>query len=211
MRGMDARRRHLLALLFAATLASTAWVALAASAQDDTEEAEGGAATDTGPPRTTGRSEATAAVGQAGMTFELHNKARIVIPPRLPIGSSRRMRFAESRTRPTPAEIAPGFTRIGPVLSFDGAINATSDPVVVSIRQPADPARRGTRLVIAMEQATVCGEGSRPLEGVTGLCSGWELIDAEWSASEGRLMARLRTPGGHRLVFGTVPLPETAE
>lgn len=185
-----------------------------AAAQDDEEEEEEAAPADTGPPQTTGRSEAQAAVGtQRGMIFELHTKARLVVPPGLPIGSSRRMRFAEARGALNPEHVAEGFRRIGPILSFDGAINAMSAPVVVSIRQPRDPGRPNLRLVLAMEQATICREGIDPLPNVANLCSGWELLDARFVAGEGRIAAEMRAPGGYRLVFGTVPVPvpETAE
>jgi hypothetical protein len=81
--------------------------------------------------------------------------------------------------------------------------------VVLSIRQPRDPGRRGRRLVLAMEGPSICREGSVPLPGASaGICSGWELLPATWSATEQRLSAEMRTPGGFRLVFGTVPCAE---
>ncbi|MDQ3037586.1 MAG: hypothetical protein M3Y87_34645 [Myxococcota bacterium] len=191
-------RRSLFALaLFTLSLSVAASSSLA---QDDEAAAEEAPA---GPPTTTGRSEAQAAVGQAGMTFELRNGARAFVPPNLPIGDSRRIRFAEARGRLVPGHVADGFRRVGPILSFDGAINATSSPVLISIRQPRDPARAGQRVVLAMEQATICREGLDPLPDVTNLCSGWELVPATWS--DGRLEARLTAPGGYRLLFGTVP------
>lgn len=202
------KRRLTLALLVSLAL-STSLVALAQEDEEDTDEAA--PAAPEGPPHTTGRGEAQAAVGQRGMTFELHTKARAFVPPGLPIGASRRMRFAEARGALNPAHVAEGFRRIGPILSFDAAINATSSPVVVSIRQPSDPTRPNLRLVLAMEQATICREGLDPLPNVANLCSGWELLDARYDATERRIMADLRTPGGYRLVFGTVPVPAPAE
>jgi hypothetical protein len=198
--------RRSLVLLSLAMLASLV-LALAgstSSAQDDADDGDEAPAAPAGPPTTAGRSEAQAAVGQAGMTFELRNGARAFVPPNLPIGDSRRMRFAEARGSFTPGHVATGFRRIGPLLSFDGAINATSSPVVISLRQPRDPSRAGQRLVLAMEQATICREGLDPLPNVANLCSGWELIDATWS--DGRIEARLTAPGGYRLVFGSVPV-----
>jgi hypothetical protein len=200
--------KRLLAMVIAASTLCLSAVALTAAQDDEEEEGdeEEAPAAPEAPPTTTGAASAQAAVGQAGMTFELRTKARIYVPPRLPIGSSRRMRFAESRGRFVPGEVAPGFRRIGPVLSFDGAINATSSPVIVSIRQPRDPATRAQRLVLAMEHTTLCNmPGAHPMPGQEGLCLGWELIDARFAAAEGRLIAELRNPGGHRLVFGTVP------
>lgn len=201
-------RRSLLALaIFSLALSLAGPSSLA---QDDGEgDDEAAPAAPAGPPTTTGRGEAQAAVGQAGMTFELRNGARAFVPPNLPIGDSRRMRFAEARGAFNPGHVATGFRRIGPLLSFDGAINATTSPVVISLRQPRDPSRAGQRLVIAMEQATICREGLDPLPNVANLCSGWELVDATWS--DGRIEARLTAPGGYRLVFGTVPVAAAAE
>jgi hypothetical protein len=180
---------------------------------DDEEEVEATPPAPTGPPTRTGARDVTAAVGQEGMTFELHNKARLFVPPGLPIGSARRMTFAESRARFAPAEVhgamaGSHFTRIGPVLSFDGAINASSNPVVVSIHQPHDPSRAGNQLVLAMEQATICSEGMSHIEGSTTLCSGWDILPAHYDDGAHRLVAEMRTPGGYRIVFGNLSLPE---
>jgi hypothetical protein len=188
-------------MLVALSLSLPLLVRAAAAAQDDDPEE---APAPQGLPTTTGRDEAQAAVGQRGMIFELHNKARAVVPPRLPIGDSRRIRFAVARGRFVPARVAAGFRRIGPVLQFDAAINASSNPVVVSIRQPTNPARPNLRVVLAMEQATICRDGLEPLPS-SNLCSTWELLDARYDESERRLVAEIRAPGGYRIVFGTVP------
>jgi hypothetical protein len=211
-------RRTLLGLLLLSTVLSFAAVAvgtLPRGARAQEEEEEDDAADEAAPPaapagpRTeSGRTEVSAVIDRRGAILELHSKARLFIPPDLPV-ANRRVRFAESRDRVTPAQIAAGFTRIGPILSFDGAINATSAPVVVSLRQPRDPSRRGARLVLAMEGPSICREGSAPLPGASaGICSGWELLPASWSASDQRLSGEMRTPGGYRLSFGTVPCAE---
>lgn len=160
----------------------------------------------------TGRTEVTAVIGTDGGSLEItHSKARIVIPAGLPTGVARRMTFAESRNRPANADVAEGFTRIGPAFEFDGAINASSNPILVSIRQPRSPARATQRLVLAMEQPAMCLEGMDPLPGgARGLCSSWELLDARWDEAESRIVAEVRSPGGHRLLFGTVPAPAEA-
>jgi hypothetical protein len=206
---------RVLRLLVLALAMSSFAAARAAQDEGDDEEEEEGTTTPpppTGPPTRSGARDATAAVGQDGMTFELHNKARLFVPPHLPIGSARRMTFAESRDRFVPSEVhsaTPGsrFTRIGPVLSFDGTINATTAPVVVSIHQPHDPTRAGQRLVLAMEQATICQEGMSHVPGSTSLCSGWDFIDARYDDHAHRLSADMRTPGGYRLVFGNLTAP----
>ena len=175
------------------------------SAQDDEAAASEEAAPE-GPLTTTGRTEASAVVGPRGMTFELRSGARAVIPAGLPTGAGRRINFAEARGRLDAGSVAEGFTRIGSALSFDAALNATSNPITISIRQPRDPGRDGRRLVLAMEQPTICREGLEPWPGAAGLCAGWELIEARWDAAEQRLVASLTTPGGRRLVFGSVPV-----
>jgi hypothetical protein len=182
---------------------------LAVGSAQDGEAAPADEAAPEGPLTTTGRTEASAVVGPRGMTFELRSGARVVIPAGLPTGAGRRIRFAEAGGRLDAGGIAEGFTRIGAALSFDAALNATSNPILVSVRQPRDPGREGRRLVLAMEQPTICREGLEPWPGAAGLCTGWELIDARWDAAEQRLVASLTTPGGRRLVFGSVPV--TAE
>ncbi|HEY8430903.1 MAG TPA: hypothetical protein VIL20_21135 [Sandaracinaceae bacterium] len=184
---------------------------LAAPVLAQDEEASGEQAQPSGPPTVTGRTEAVGFVTRAGMTFELAGGARLVIPPNLPVGTSRRTVFAISRERPRNQDVAEGFRRYGDVLRFDGAIDATRAPVVVSVRARRSPARPNERLVLAMEQATMCSpQHSRPLPGgAAGLCSSWVLIDARHEGD--RLIAEIPTPGGFRLVFGTVPAPEPAE
>lgn len=201
----------LLSLLSALLFASSFALAPAVGAQEDEEESEEEEETPAtppvpeGPPTASGRTEVNAVVGPRGMTFELHSKARIFIPAGLPTGAGRRISFAEVRGRVDAATVAPGFTRIGALMSFNGALNATSNPVIVSIRQPSSPLRDDRRIVLAMEQPTICREGLPPLEGAGGLCAGWELIDATYDEAEHRLSAAMPTPGGHRLMFGWVP------
>lgn len=214
------RTLRLLALVLAMASAEAVLARGLAAQDDETEEEEDGAAEEpaapaapTGPPTRAGARDVTAAVGQDGMIFELHNKARLFVPPHLPIGSARRMTFAESSARFAPAEVhgamaGSRFTRIGPVLSFDGAINASSAPVVVSIHQPHDPSRAGQQLVLAMEQATICSEGMSHIGSSTSLCSGWELLEAHYDDGTHRLSAEMRTPGGYRIVFGNLATPE---
>ena len=120
----------------------------------------------------------------------------IFIPAGLRTGVGRRMTFAESRNRPSNDDVAEGFSRIGPCFEFDGAIDASSNPIVISMRQPRNPARAGTRLVLAMEQPAMCMDGMEPLPGgAAGLCTSWELLDARWDEGESRVMADMRAPG----------------
>lgn len=160
-----------------------------------------------GPPVAAGRDRATAAVGQAGAIFELGNGAKLLIPPSLPIGNSRVLTFSASRQRPRPAQIAPGFVIQGPTLAFDGAINATSNPVVVSLRARRLTMRANMRLVLALEQAGICTPANSQYRLVGGLCSAWDLIDATYDQTTGAIQASVPTPGGFRMQFGWVPRP----
>lgn len=155
-----------------------------------------------------GTNEAVGYCTRAGMTFELRG-ARLVVPPNLPVGQSRRTTFAFSREALSAESVAPGFRRAGSVMRFDGAFDASSSPVVVSLRMARSPARPDQRLVLAMEQAAMCtGANQTPLAGgAPGLCSSWELLDARHE--NGDLVGEMRAPGGFRLVFGTVPIPVT--
>jgi len=201
--------RTLLLLSALAIFCSSLPLGWTARAQDDEEEeatpAETVPAEPTGPPMASGRTEVTAVVGTRGMTFELHSHAQVFIPSGLPTGAGRSITFAEVRTRVDNATVAPGFNRLGAVMSFNGALNATRNPVVISIRLPSNPVRDDRRVVLAMEQPSICREGLPPLEGAGGLCSGWELLDARYGEGERRLSASMTTPGGHRLMFGWVP------
>lgn len=194
--------------LFALALAGLFLAAPTFAQDDDPTEA---AAEPAGPPTVSGRTEAVGFVTREGMIFELTGRARLVVPANLPVGASRRTVFAISRQRPQSADVAEGFRRYGDVLSFDGAIDATRAPVVVSVRARRSPARPNERLVLAMEQAAMCNaQHTQPLpSGAAGLCSSWILIDARHEGD--RLVAEVPTPGGFRLVFGAVPAPQPAE
>ncbi len=211
-------RRTIFGLTLASTLlalfAVSSALGVGARAQDDDGEGEAEAppapepAQPAGPRTESGRAEVVVVIDRRGAVLSLHSKARLVIPAELPV-ANRRVRFAESREPLQPSQIGAGFARIGPALSFDGAIDASRAPVVVSIAAPRDPSRRGARLVLAMEQPSICGEGSVPLPGASrGICSGWSILPARYDAGERRLSAELRAPGGYRLVFGTLPCAE---
>lgn len=163
-----------------------------------------------GPPVAAGRDRATAAVGQAGAVFELGNGAKLLIPPSLPIGNSRVLTFSTSRQRPRPAQVAAGFVLQGPTLAFDGAINATSNPVVVSLRARRMTMRANMRLVFALEQAGICTPQNNQYRLVGGLCSTWVLIDATYDRTTESIQASVPTPGGFRMQFGWVPRPPAA-
>jgi len=170
---------------------------------------EGAAAEESGPETVRGRNEAVGFLTPRGMVFELAQGARLEVPANLPVGASRRTVFKIVRQRPRNQDVAEGFRRFGEVLSFDAAIDATRAPVQVSVRARRSPARDGERLVLAMEQAAMCNAQNTERLGGSGLCSSWVLIDARHEGE--RIVAETTTPGGYRLVFGTVPVPPEPE
>jgi hypothetical protein len=190
-----AARRAVVPRALAAVLAVALPVALPLAARAPAAAQDGDDGADAPPaptqPKYTGRDRASGqASGALGASYELGNGARLVIPAGNRISSSQ--------------EIAEGFVRQGPVLRFDGQIDATAAPVQVSIRQRTLTARPGMRLVLAMEVAGLC-DAAHPQRIAGPLCSHWRLLDARHVASEGRISASLPAPGGYRLVFGWVP------
>ncbi len=145
------------------------------------------------------------AIGQRGAIMELRNGARLFIPPSLPIGHSRVLRFSTARRAPRPAQIGEGFVRHGPALEFNGQLNATSNPIEVSVRATRLRVRNGHRVVLAMEQAGLCDDSNRRHSLGSGLCSTWEIVEATHDADQRRVSARLPLTGGFRLQFGTLP------
>lgn len=173
-------------------------------AQDD--EADAGATN--AMPTHSGRSSVEAAIGQRGAILELtRDRARptLTLPPGLPIGGSRMLTFSIHRQRPRPSQIHPRFVRFGPTLHFSSAIDASRQPLTVSLRIRTQPVRRGMKLILAWEQPGFCDESNQAYSLGNGLCSTWQVVDATWDASTQLVRARLETTGGLRLQFGWVP------
>ena len=185
-------------------LAALLGVASAVVAQD-TEEDPPAAAPAPQPPVHRGRDRTT---GQAshtlGATYELANGAKLVLPAGIRISTSQTFTFSASRAPLRPTEVAPGFVRQGPVLDFDGQIDASRAPIELSVKQRTLRPRPNTKLVLAMEFAGICDATHTARLGGP-LCAHWRLLDAQFDAAGGRLVALLPSPGGHRLVFGSVP------
>ena len=56
-----------------------------------------------------------------------------------------------------------------------------------------------------MEVGSFCEAKNKALKLKNGLCSGFELHDAEYDFGDHKLVAKLRSTGGLRMQFGLVP------
>ena len=159
------------------------------------------------PPTYTGASRATGPASRAtGATYELGNGSRMIVPAGLPIGT-RVLNFSNASGFRA-ADVDAHFTRQGPTLSFDGAIDATRAPVELSIRARGFRLPPRSRLVLAMEVGGICDDTHRHHISQV-LCSTWQVIDAQYDENAGRILATIPSPGGFRLQFGIMPMPET--
>lgn len=143
-------------------------------------------------------------MGQLGATFTLRNRAKLVVPAQLPIGNSRLLAFSVARRPVVPRQVHAKFAKLGPTLNFNGAIDASRSPVVVTIPGRV-AAKRGMRLVLAIEQPGLCDEANHQYPLGSNLCSSWSIVDATPDAANGVVSAEIRAPGGYRLQFGWVP------
>lgn len=161
-----------------------------------------------GPPVHEATQSVEAPIGQAGAIMRLGNGMTLTLPPGLPIGNSRILSFSRSRRNPRPAAVYNGFRSVGPSVSFNGAINATRSPLVLTFRQPRFTARNGFRLVLIAEEPGLCQDHNRRQTMGNGLCSEWRAHDASYDADARVIRGEIPVSGGHRLQFGW--LPETA-
>jgi hypothetical protein len=208
-------RSRLATLLLAALLGASPGALLGASsavvAQDAPEEDEAPpAAPAPQQPVYRGRDRATGQASNAlGATYELGNGAKLVLPAGNRISSSQTFTFSVSRAAPRPSEVAAGFVRQGPVLAFDGQIDASRAPVELSLKQRGLRMRPGMKVVLAMEIAGICDATHTTRLGGP-LCSHWRLLDAQLDMAAGRIVAQIPSPGGRHLVFGFVPDAQAA-
>ena len=194
-------------LLGSAVLALTAFGARAQQAPP--EEADEPAPPPPPPPAQQpvyrGRDRATGQAGNVlGAVYELANGAKLVLPGGNRISSAHTFNFSAPRGPLRPADVAPGFIKLGAVLAFDGQIDASRAPVALSIRQPRLAPRPNTKLVLAMEVAGICDATHTARLGGP-LCAHWRILDATHDVVAGRVNIQLPAPGGYRLVFGFIP------
>jgi hypothetical protein len=139
-----------------------------------------------------------------GAIFDVGGGVTMTFPKGLPVGRSRLVTLQKSH--PLPGKLVhPKWKPLGPALEFTGAFNTTGKPIVLAMAMKQDPARAGSKIVVAMEVGSFCDGPNKAFKLKGGLCSGFELHDAEYDSSERRVVAKLRTTGGLRMQFGLVP------
>jgi hypothetical protein len=163
------------------------------------EKAEGGIQTFSGKGKVTDAINA-----DLGAIFDIGGGITMMFPKGLPVGRSRLVTLQKARGR-LPTQLIPKFRPVGPALDFSGSFNTAGKPMVLSVPGSSNPAKRGFKLVVAMEIGTFCEKANKGFKLKNGLCSGFELHDAEFDPEAKRLVANLRSTGGLRMQFGTVP------
>ena len=166
------------------------------------EKAPEGATT----PTFTGKGKVNQAInGDTGALFDIGGGVTMLFPKGLPVGRSRLVTLQKAHGSLPASLVAPKFQPIGPALDFSGSFTTGRSPIVLALTAKKDPTKRGMRLVLAMEVGTFCEGANKAHKLGGGLCSGFELHDAEYDESEHRLVAKLRSTGGHRMQFGLAP------
>jgi hypothetical protein len=162
-------------------------------------------------PTFTGKGKVTDAInGKLGAGFDIGGGVTMTFPKGLPVGESRLVTLQKGRALPAKLVHAK-FRGVGPVLDFSGAFTTSRSPIVLAVPSGKDPAARGMKLIVAMEIGTFCEGANKAHKLKNGLCSGFELHDAEYDPESKRLVAKLASTGGMRMQFGVVPEEDAAE
>ena len=156
-------------------------------------------------PTFTGKGKVNQAInGDLGAVFDIGGGVTMSFPKGLPVGRSRLVTLQKGKGALPGKLVAPKWKPLGPVLDFSGSFTTSRKPIVLAVAAKKDPVARGMRLVVAMEVGTFCEGEAKAHKLAGGLCSGFELHDAEYDADGKRMVAKLRSTGGHRLQFGLV-------
>ena len=158
-------------------------------------------------PTFTGKGSVTQAINtDTGALFDLGNGVTMVFPKGLPVGRSRLVTLKKASKAVNANLVQKGFAPLGMALDFSTPISAGGgDPMQVAVAVKADPRKAGKKLVLAMEIGTLCNDANKSTKMKNGLCSGWEFVDADYDATGKRLVAKLQSTGGMRMVFGLLP------
>jgi hypothetical protein len=160
-------------------------------------------ADDEAMPTFTGNGSVTQAIdGDKGAVLDIGSGITMTFPKGIPVGRSRLVTFKRAAKKPNGSQVQAGFTPISAAVDFSTPVSAGSAPIVLAIAQKSDPRKKAEKLVLAMEVGTLCNAENKATKGKNGLCSGWEVVDADFEAASQRLVARLQSTGGMRMVFG---------
>jgi hypothetical protein len=164
-------------------------------------------AEDVAMPTFTGKGSITQAINtDTGALFDLGTGITMTFPKGLPVGRSRLVTLKKATKKIAPAQVQKGFVPLATPLDFSTPISAGGgSPMEVAMAVKNDPRKVGTKLVLAMEIGTLCNDTNKSTKMKNGLCSGWELVDAEYDGTGRRLVAQLTSTGGARMTFGLVP------
>ena len=156
-------------------------------------------------PTFTGKGKVTEAINMdTGAIFDVGGGVTMMFPKGLPVGRSRLVTLQKSH--PLPGKLVhPKWKPLGPALDFSGAFNTSGKPIVLAMSMKQDPAKTGLKIVLAMEVGSFCEGPNKAFKLKGGLCSGFELHEADYDSSERRVIAKLHTTGGLRMQFGLVP------
>jgi hypothetical protein len=158
-----------------------------------------------GLPTFTGNGSVTQALNtDTGALFDLGSGITMMFPKGLPVGRSRLVTLKKATKKPSASEIKKGFAPLGVPLDFSTPLSAGGKAMEVAIAVKNDPRKPGHKLVLAMEIGTLCDEKHKS-KLKNGLCSGWEFSEAEYDGTGRRLVAKLQSTGGLRMVFGLLP------
>ncbi len=158
-----------------------------------------------GPPVHEATRSVEVPVGQDGAILRLGNGMQLLLPPGLPIGNSRILTLEATRRGPRPVQVHRSFRALGPAVRFNGAINATRSPLVLSLTQRRFSSRRDMRLVLVSEEPGLCQEHNQRYTLAAGLCSSWRVFAAEYVSADRRVQAQISVSGGYRMQFGWLP------
>ena len=157
-------------------------------------------------PTYSGKSSVTDAIDTStGAVFKIGGGISMLFPKGLPVGHSRLVTLKKAKRKPKPSQIHKKFKPQGKALDFTGALNAPERPIILALAASREPKKKGFRLVLAMEIGTFCDASNKKFKLKSGLCSGWELHDAEYDHGRKSIIAKLRSTGGMRMQFGWVP------
>lgn len=164
-------------------------------------------AEDAAMPTFTGKGSVTQAINtDTGALFDLGNGVTMTFPKGLPVGRSRLVTLKKASKAVNAAQVQKGFAPLGMALDFSTPISAGGgDPMTVAQAMKSDPRKAGKKLVLAMEVGTLCNDANKSTKMKSGLCSGWEFVDAQFDDAGKRVVAKLQSTGGLRMVFGLLP------